>query len=50
MVSSITNLLHELPHELPNDFKCPHKKKKKTWDLRKLGNLRKISNLGGNAV
>ena len=34
---------------------CPHKKKKKkkkekTEDLRKLGNIRKISDLGGHIV
>ena len=37
LISSITNLLYELPHELPNDLR-----------LRKLGNIRKISNLGGH--
>ena len=48
----------ELPHELPNDLRlrifaagrkgggvlCPHKKKK-TYELRKLGNIRKVSKL-----
>ena len=38
MISSIANLVYELPHELPNKGGplCPHKKKKK--DLRILGN------------
>ena len=35
LISSIENLVYELPHELPNDLR-----------LRKLGNTRKISNLG----
>ena len=38
LISSITNLVHELPYELPNDLR-----------LRILGNkeiLRKISNVG----
>ena len=30
------NLVHELPHELPN--------------VRKLGNIRKMSNVGGDAA
>ena len=33
LISSITNLVLELPHELPNDLR-----------LRKLGNIRKMSN------
>ena len=48
---------YELPHEFPNDLNgifadvgtlCPHnkkKKQKKTWDLRKLVNIRKTSKL-----
>ena len=58
LISSITNLVHKLPHELPNDFgifadggaQCPHKKKKKTQDLKKLGNIRKMSNVGVDAA
>ena len=41
LVSSITNLVHELPRELPNDLRL---------DLSKLGNITKISNLGGDIV
>ena len=37
LISSLTNLVHELPHEL------------RTQDLRKLENIRKISNVGGDA-
>ena len=36
LISSIANLVYELPNELPNDFR-----------LRILGNIRKISNLSG---
>ena len=39
LISSIANSVYELPHEVPNN---------KTQDLRKLGNIRKISNLGGH--
>ena len=47
--------IYELPHELPNDLRphdifatgggpwCPHKKKKKTKDFRKSGNITKVS-------
>ena len=39
LISSITNLVHEL---VPEPLK--------TQDLRKLGNIRKMSNLGGSAA
>ena len=38
--------IYELPHELPNYLRLrsyAHTRKKKTWDLRKLGNIRKVS-------
>ena len=41
LISSITNLVYGLPREFPNDLRL---------DLRKLGNIRKISNLGGDIV
>ena len=39
LISRISNLVHELPYELPNDLRLRN-------DLRKLGNIRKMSNLG----
>ena len=56
-------MVHELPHELPHELRphgifadegeggaqCPHKKKKAD-DLKKLGNIRKMSNMCGDAV
>ena len=36
---AIINLVYELPHEFPDNFK--------RQDLRKLGIIRKMSNLGG---
>ena len=39
LISSITNLVYELPRELPNDL-----------NLRKLRNIRKISNLVEDVV
>ena len=39
VISSIRNLVYELPHELPNNLRLK--------DLSKEGNIRKISNLGG---
>ena len=39
LISSITNLVHELPYELPNDLR-----------IRRLGNIKKMSNLGGDAA
>ena len=40
LISSITNLVYELPHKL--------QKRLKTQDLRRFKNIRKISNLGGD--
>ena len=37
LISCVVNLVYELPHELPNDL-----------ILRKLGNIIKLSNLGGH--
>ena len=42
LIFSITSLVYELPHELLNDLRL------QTKDLRKLGNIRKISNQGGD--
>ena len=39
LISRISNLVHELPYELPNNSRLRN-------DLRKLGNIRKMSNLG----
>ena len=39
LISTITNLVQVLPHELPNDLR-----------LTKLGNIRKMSNVGGDAA
>ena len=39
LVSSLANLVYELPRELPNDLRL---------DFRKLGNFRKISKLDGD--
>ena len=39
LISSITNLVHGLPHELPNNLR-----------LMKLGNIRKMSNVGVDAA
>ena len=46
--------MHELPHELPNKafsplggLSCPHKKKKKTLDFRKLGTFKEILEMLG---
>ena len=41
LISNTTNLVYKLPLELPNDLRL---------DFRKLGNIRKISNLGGDIV
>ena len=41
LISSTTNLVYELPRELPNDLRL---------GFRKLGNIRKISNLDGDIV
>ena len=38
LISSITNLVYEIPHMLPSNL----------TDLRRLGNIKKISNLGGD--
>ena len=49
MISSIANLVNELHHELPNGGAfVPTQEKKKTYDLRKSGNIRKTLNLGGD--
>ena len=39
LISNITNLVHELPHELSSDLR-----------LRKLENVRKMSNVGVDAA
>ena len=39
LISRISNLVHEFPYELPNDLRLRN-------DPRKLGNIRKMSNLG----
>ena len=47
LISSIVNLVYVLLHELPNELPmCPHTHTKK----KKLGNIRKISNLGGHII
>ena len=39
LISNMTNFIDELPREFPND-----------WRLRKLGNIRKVSNLSGDSL
>ena len=37
--------IYDLPHELPNDLRSGFKIELKLQDLRKLGNIRKVSKL-----
>ena len=61
MIITYKDSIYELPHQLLNELSlrildptafsplggagCPHKKKKKSEDLRKFGNIRKLSQL-----